>query len=87
MELSGMMEEWRVEHSERMDCWMDEEGLSLLLLLLLLVLLSSLLFLSLSSCDDDGDGDANGFLDQLHVDEYLADDNCTTGKGSILVVE
>jgi hypothetical protein len=77
-----MMEEWRVEHSERMDCWMDEEGLSLLLLLVVLLLVLTLPFLS--SSDDDGDGDANGFLDQLHVDEYLADDNCTTD--SILVV-
>ena len=37
-ELSGMMEEWRVEHWERMDCWAVEEG----------VLSSLLVFSSLS---------------------------------------
>ena len=33
VELSGMIDEWRVEHSERMDCWIDGDGLTLLSLL------------------------------------------------------
>jgi len=69
-----MMEEWRAEHWERMDCWMSGEGMLLLssssllsLLLLLLSFLSALLF-----------GDS---LDQFHVDEYLKD--MTNGLGPL----
>lgn len=57
-ELRGIMEEWRSEHWDRMDCWTLEVGM------LSLSLSSFLLSLSL-------EGDGEDFLDQFHVDAYL----------------
>lgn len=77
VELSGMMDEWRVEHSERMNCWIDVEELSLLELLLSFALLVALS--SSPSADGEG-GDANGFLDQLHVDENRIGEETSIGN-------
>ena len=81
------MDEWRVEHSERMDCWMDAEGLPLALSLtffcsLLLLLLAA----SSPSSLDEEDGEANGFLDQLHVDKNRTGKDPTTDSGILLLV-
>jgi hypothetical protein len=73
LELRGMIEEWREEHWERMDCWIDCGGLpppppppaSPRL---------SFSPLGLLSVEGEG-GDAGcSFLDQFHVDEHLTSD-------------
>lgn len=76
------MDEWRVEHSERMDCWMDGDGLPLLVFFCSLLLL--LLLAASSSSSDDEDGEANGFLDQLHVDENRIGEDATAGSTQLL---
>ena len=59
---SGIMEEWRDVHCERMDCWFDADGLpSLLLEVLSRILLSKVDVLDSLEEEDEG------FFDQFHV--------------------
>ena len=55
---SGIMEEWRDEHCERMDCCLDADGLPSLLLLSRVLL---------SKVDVDSLEEDEGFFDQFHV--------------------
>ena len=57
---SGIMEEWRDVHCERMDCCLDADGLPSLLEVLSCILLSKVDVDSLEEEDE-------GFFDQFHV--------------------